>query len=545
MLFLLNKLLGKKSDTMRKTLFIIPNKLADIPEHLIRDISGPKIIPYGILSCIAYIKANTHIDIEFKVLDLNTKSGDSEGYENIIAKTLVDFKPDVVGISVLFNNLVNQLFTISSIVKNTMPECIVVAGGTCASNDYKSILGSTENIDGICYSEGEIPLMRLLSAEDMHKQLNDDPSFVTKDSLFKGRVPTVSFINDLDQIPFLDYSYINVKSYDPYPCRTMNITNDDVAMSIHTTRGCPFNCIFCCAANVHGKSMRYMSEKYVLDFVNYMVDNYGLSILTIEDDNFLVDKKRAKKILEGLLLLKQQGKLNGVSIITVAVAYIDEEIVALFKALDISNLSIATEHGTEYMLNRIIKKPCSLDQIKRVVELLKKYDVKYSATIVMGLPGEREIDRLEAVKFYLELGVDWVAINIAMPLKGSRLYELCIEKGYIDPKDLDIANVRTSIINTPDISASEITEKAYLMNLELNFVHNYRMRIGDYESAITRFSDLAKRHKDHAFAHYCLAEAYKGVGNKNKYSEQLDCFFEIVNRVPKWKEYALHFGILN
>ncbi len=530
---------------MRKILFIVPDKLADIPEHLICDLEGPKVIPYGILSCIAYAKAKSHIDIEFKVLDLNTKSGGNKVYEDIIIKTLLDFKPDVVGISVLFNNLVNQLLNISSIVKKTTSECIVIAGGTCASNEYTSILDSTENIDGICYSEGEMPLLRLLSAEDMHNHLYEDSSFVTKVSLLKGRTPTASFINDLDQIPFLDYSYVNVKSYEPYPSRTMDFTNDDVAMSIHTTRGCPFNCIFCCAANVHGKKMRYMSAKYVLDFVDFMVDNYGLTILTIEDDNFLVDKKRAKKIMEGLLLRKQQGRLKCANILTVAVAYIDEEIVALFKALDISNLNIASEHGTEYMLREIIEKPCSLNQIKNMVALLKKYNVYHILSIVVGIPGEREIDRLEAVKFYLELGVDWVVINIAMPLKGSRLYDLCIEKGYINPKDLDFINIRRSIINTPDMSASERTEMAYLMNLELNFVNNYRMRIGDYVCAISRFRDIASRNKDHAFAHYYLAEAYKGVGNKNKCSEQLDCFYQIVNRVPKWKEYALHFGIIN
>jgi len=530
---------------MRKVLFIIPNKLADIPEHLLCDLIGPKIIPYGILSCIAYANAKSHFDIEFKVLDLNTKSGGSEVYENIIVKTMVDFKPNVVGISVLFNNLVNQLLTISSIVKNTMPECLVIAGGTCASNDYKSILYSTEYIDGICYSEGEIPLFRLLSAEDMHKQLYVDPSFITKSSLVEKKTPTASFVDDLTQIPFLDYSLVNVKSYETYRTGPTAFNDDDVAISIHTTRGCPFNCIFCCAFNVHGKKLRYMSAKYTLDFVNYMIDSYGLTFLNIEDDNFFVNKKRAKRIMKDLAVLKQQGKLKCVNILNVAVQYIDEEIVELFKALDISNVSISSEHGTEYMLNEVIEKPCSLDQIKKVVKLLKNYDVNHSASIVMGIPGEREIDRLEAVKFYIELGADWVSVLIATPFKGSRLYELCIEKGYIDPKDLAYANTRRSIINTPDISATEITEKAYLMNLELNFINNYHIRIGDYVPAITRFSDLANRHEDHAFAHYCLAEAYKGIGDKNKYSEQLDCFFEIVNRVPKWKEYALHFGIIN
>jgi radical SAM superfamily enzyme YgiQ (UPF0313 family) len=152
---------------------------------------------------------------------------------------------------------------------------------------------------------------------------------------------------------------------------------------------------------------------------------------------------------------------------------------------------------------------------------------------------------LEAVKFYLELGVDWVSINIATPYKGSRLYEMCMQKGYIDPKDLDYANLRSSIINTPDFSAAEITEKAYLMNLELNFVKNYRMRIGDYEPAINRFSYIAGRHKDHAFAHYYLAQAYNKIGNDVEYLEHMNCFYEIIDRLPLWKAYSHHFRLLS
>lgn len=529
---------------MRKMLFIVPEKLADIEEHMLCELNGPKIIPYGVLSCIAYAKANSEIDVEFKVLDLNVENATYSDPKNIIIKCLREFGPDVVGISVLFNNLLNQLYVISSIVKTFLPECIVIAGGNCAVNEYHSIFATTDSIDCICYSEGEIPLTRLLSAENMHMQLHEIPSFVTKRSLRKCIMPISLLVEDLNQIPFIDYKYVKLNKYEPYPSRTTNFSNDDVAISMHSTRGCPFNCIFCCASKIHGKIMRYTTAKYFLENVDYMIDNYGLTILTIEDDNFLVDKTRAKEILKGLLLFKQQKKLKSVSILTVAVTYIDERIVALFKALDINNINVASEHGSEYMLRKIIDKPCSLNMIRNVVSLFKKYNLFHILSIVVGIPGEREIDRLEAIQFYLELGVEWVSINIATPYKGSRLYTLCMDNGYIDPADLKFANLRRSIINTPEISASEITEKAYLMNLELNFVNNYRLRIGDYPQAISRFEDISCRHDDHAFAHYYLAKAYRGVGNEPKYFENMDHFNDMINRLPKWREYAMHFGLI-
>lgn len=530
---------------MRKMLFIIPNKLSDVPEHLLSDLQGPKIVPYGVISIITYVRANPYLDVEFKVLDLNTEYSEYLSYENIIVDTIIDFEPDIVAISVLFNNLVNQLLSISNIVKRVKPDCIIIAGGNCVSNEYDNILQISENIDGICYSEGEIPILRLLSAEDLRNQMYIDPSFITKKALNEGKIPVPSYIEDLNQIPFSDLSLVDLKRYDPYPSRTRVFAKNDIALSIHTTRGCPFNCIFCCASKMHGKKMRYMSAKYTLDFVDFMIEKYGLTILTIEDDNFLVDKKRAKEILNGLILFKQQGRLKSVNILTVAVNYIDEEIVSLFKALDISNINIASEHGTEYMLKKVIEKPCTLDQIKNVVALFKKYDLFCILSIVVGIPDEREIDRVEAVNFYLELGVDWVSINIATPYRGSRLYDICIEKGYINAKDLETANLRRSIINTPDISASEITEKAYIMNLELNFVNNYSIRKSDYVQAINRLGDLANRYPDHAFAHYYLSKAYKGIGNNSKYLEHMKQFHEIVNNSAKWKEYATHFGLIN
>ena len=47
------------------------------------------------------------------------------------------------------------------------------------------------------------------------------------------------------------------------------------------------------------------------------------------------------------------------------------------------------------------------------------------------------------------------------------------------------------------------------MNLDVNFVSNHRMQIGDYETAARCFQEVIDRHPNHPFAHYYLAMAYK------------------------------------
>ena len=49
------------------------------------------------------------------------------------------------------------------------------------------------------------------------------------------------------------------------------------------------------------------------------------------------------------------------------------------------------------------------------------------------------------------------------------------------------------------------------MNLDVNFVHNRRMQIGDYKTAAGSFEEVVERYGKHAFGHYFLAEAYKAL----------------------------------
>jgi tetratricopeptide (TPR) repeat protein len=83
------------------------------------------------------------------------------------------------------------------------------------------------------------------------------------------------------------------------------------------------------------------------------------------------------------------------------------------------------------------------------------------------------------------------------------------------------------------------------MNLDVNFVNNRRMRMGDYKVAARCFEDVIERYRDHAFAHYFLAMAYEKIGgNEMKVNENFESYKSIIAKNGVWRSHADHFGLI-
>jgi hypothetical protein len=155
------------------------------------------------------------------------------------------------------------------------------------------------------------------------------------------------------------------------------------------------------------------------------------------------------------------------------------------------------------------------------------------------------------VRFIKDVGFDWAVFNLAMPSRGSDMFRICTEKGYI-PKDTRIEHLQYSryIIDTPEYSTEYVATKTYRMNLDVNFVNNYRMKHGEYAIAADAFRDVIRRYEDQAFAYYYLAKALwnqaSSLSTKHLVEPGLamEKYYEIVHRDPAWKAHAEYFGMV-
>jgi len=130
-------------------------------------------IPLGPISMSAYLKK--HMDIEVKLIDFNAEINvlDEFPYSNFYDCCVdllqrLDFVPDVVGVSSLFSPSFSNFMDCARAARALFPDALVLGGGNIPTNSYEHIFKELRctDFDGLCYGEGEKPLLGLLQAED-------------------------------------------------------------------------------------------------------------------------------------------------------------------------------------------------------------------------------------------------------------------------------------------------------------------------------------------------------------------------------------------
>lgn len=530
---------------MKKMLLINPFNYGMSNYMISKHNKEPAAIRYGILSIASYVKNKMKDEIDIKIIDYTlSKYNDYnlEDYFNHLKILLKEYAPDFVGITAMFNFLIDTEIELLHICRTSCENAIVFAGGPCSMAYAERILmeGST---DAVSFYEGEIPVLRLCSSYDYITEFNEGVSWLTLDKLKSGFQPIPEMIDDLDLIPPLNFSLLDGLEEYMHVDSIYNIGNKTLrCLPIHTSRGCPFNCVFCASHFVHGKKFRVMSPNRVISDVKRMVEEHNINCLEICDDQFLLNNSRAKEILSGLSDLKIELIAgSGVSVFA-----IDEEMVRLLKNAGMNTVSLAIESGSQYTLKNIIDKPVNLEEVNKILVLLKNYDIRAHAFIVVGLPGETKSLREESFEFFRKANFDWHSIACATPLKGSRLYDECVENGYIVQDSRAKDGFHRSIINTNDFTYEEISDESYLMNLELNFIKNKNLLNKNYKIAYDYFFYVSRKFPFHAFAHYCLAKSIKGLKlNHSQYEEEMKKYRDIIENDSEWMRYAKFFNIEN
>jgi radical SAM superfamily enzyme YgiQ (UPF0313 family) len=478
---------------------------------------------------------------EIKIIDLNHYSGEQR--HSKYTEMLEEFAPDIVGISIMFDVSYKHAAGLAAAAKEANPAGKVILGGAAITTAWDIILDDQPAVDALCYSEGELALAKLLDSDDPEQELLQDP-WVTRQSMAEGRKPKTKTLENLNDVIPIDYSLINANDYGMIeafsPFRKAK-EEETKQFFIVTSRGCPFKCVFCAEPTLHGGLMRYASLEVIEDHIKYLVDSYQMNVLTIYDDQLLLNHKRAKEFFR--ILAKYNLRVETPNGLTAA--YIDDEMAGLMIAAGMDTVQLAIESGTEHMLRNVIKKPLRLNKVAPVIETLHKHGLFVQGFFVMGIPGEREQDRTETAQFIKDVGLDWGSFSLASPIRGSELYDICVKNKYIpDKMKIGAYELGTYIIRAPGLDPETLPQISYRMNLEVNFVNNRRMRIGDYQVAARCFEDVIERYREHAFAHYFLAKAYEKIGgNATKVKENMNLYNSIVAKNGTWKGHADYFGL--
>lgn len=115
----------------------------------------------------------------------------------------------------------------------------------------------------------------------------------------------------------------------------------------------------------------------------------------------------------------------------------------------------------------------------------------------MGLPGELDFHREETRNMLLQTGFDWAHIYCAIPIFGSRLYDICVENGYISDSSSENFVATKSVIRAPGVNPDDLSKYVYETQLLVNFLRNCNLENNREESALPYFQNVVEKYPDH------------------------------------------------
>ena len=365
------------------------------------------------------IQKGTSLDFteEYKRLELYREglNNDKHGVWQDIKHVLEDYKPDLVGITAMTTKFGSVLKT-AEVVKKHNSRCKVVVGGSHPTFLPEQTLKS-KDIDMVVRGEGERTFLELIKAIESDSDLEavQGISFKRDGSIIHNQPR--KFIEDLDQIPFPARGLLmNQKNY----------TSEDVGV-IMTSRGCPFNCSYCC--HMWQKKVRNRSIDNIIKEIKEVKQQYGTRQFEFKDDTFTLNRKRIIQLCEGLI--SEKLKVNWGC--TTRANLIDEELIKKMKKAGCNVIKLGIETGSEKIL-KDTKKGVTFEQMREAAKLLNEHNLFWSGYFMVGLPTETEEDIRKTCEFMEELNPHYAGLGVYNPFPKTELFEQGVRMGLLQPE---------------------------------------------------------------------------------------------------------------
>ena len=239
--------------------------------------------PIGLLYIAAYLRKHQ------PTWDVSVY--DSQVAEHDFTEFLDGFKPDIVGITCQ-SALVYSALETARIVKQKKPQALVAIGGVHASLRPQDLLWS-EHVDIVARGEGEETFLELCTAFQNQDSFDAIAGISFKNVLSEIRhSPDRAITKDLDGYPMPALDLVPIEKYRISPDMR---TGSRLGLLI-TSRGCPYDCMFCANKLLTKRTYRLRSIASVIEEIEYYLEHYKINQLMIFDDNFAVDKKRTLEL---------------------------------------------------------------------------------------------------------------------------------------------------------------------------------------------------------------------------------------------------------
>lgn len=383
--------------------------------------------PLGLAYLAAYLRQYGKHEYNIKIIDGNCTRD--------VFREIQAFKPQIVGFTSL-SPQVKEAVSLSKRLKWLNPEIYQVIGGVHVSVVPEMTLRKG-NFDVAVLGEGEQTFCEVV---DAYLSGDSSPSGLKKvkgicfmrNDKFVYTGPRAE-IKDMDSIPFPARDLLDMEHYLSRYLLIRGLIGNRVT-TIHTSRGCPFQCTFCSSGNVF-HTVRYFSAAYVVAEIEELVTKYRAKFLFFTDDTFILNKKRVKAICDAIIEAGLADKISWeVQGRADLVNWDDLELLRHMKKAGCIQVDYGFESGSDRILRWLKKQHVSVTHNQRAIDVTKEAGLHVLGTFMLATPGETEDEIEETKRFILRNidKIDYFQVFVTTPYPGTELYGICQEKNLVE-----------------------------------------------------------------------------------------------------------------
>lgn len=291
---------------------------------------------------------------------------------------LMASKPGVIGFSA-HSHHATTVRRLSAYVRRQEPDALLLAGGPLATANTDWVLENVP-VDAAVIGEAETTFTDILNSRRDSRDWRGLPGLAHRaDGKVVVNEPAAP-ITDLDSLPQPAWDLMDFDRYAKFLSISLRLGR---RACIHTSRGCPYECIYC--QNYFGRRFRPRSPEHVLAEIELLYRQHGIRRLEIIDDCFNLDRARAERILRAIrddypgLRISFPNAVRG--------DLLDEPFIKLLKEARCAFLPMAAESGSP-RIQKMIRKSLDIEKIRRAAILLNKYRIASFVCFMIGFPGE-------------------------------------------------------------------------------------------------------------------------------------------------------------
>ncbi len=357
---------------------------------------------------------------------------------------LNNFQPQLVGITAV-TMTVDHAIKIIRDIKHINSEILTVIGGPHVSFCARETLHNHPAFDFIALGEGESTMVEL--AQEV--QTTRNWAAVKGIAFRKGSeiciTPPRDFIQDLDSLPAPARHLLPLGRY-----RAVGMP-----VSLITSRGCPFKCIFCVGRKMVGAKVRYRNPQLVVDEMQYL-NTLNFHQINIADDLFTANKRHCAAVCDEIIKRKLHMKWTSFA----RVDTVSPDVLTRMKAAGCTGVSFGIESGNREIL-KTIKKGITPRQVIDAVDMCNRAGVTPYGSFILGLPGETPQTLKETLAFGEHLRKMGLAFgfHLLAPFPGTEVREHT--KNYdikILTNDWSEYHANKAIVETPTVNRNMLDD---------------------------------------------------------------------------------------